>query len=144
MALKHNLGGDGSLFVGEDKILDLRPIYDGPVAFVGDVAYVADVSGAPTSTLASVKDITGWTIKWFLRVRDASTGAALLEKTATIDGTFNVSPSVNTQKARVVLTDDDLNTLTASGYRYSWKRMDDGSETVLAYGDFRPEVATAR
>ncbi|CAB4190392.1 hypothetical protein UFOVP1196_55 [uncultured Caudovirales phage] len=33
--------------------------------------------------------------------------------------------------------------IKARTYRHSWKRMDDGSETVLAYGNFVPQKATA-
>ena len=41
------------------------------------------------------------------------------------------------------MTDTDMNLFKEKAYRQSWKRMDDGSETVLAWGPFTPQKATA-
>lgn len=123
MAIEVNVGGDGSLFVGEDKILRL--------------SVTNALTGLP-------ENIVGWVIHFVVRRRDNTADPAIFEKTATIVGTYSVDPLVNTQKAEVQLTDTELNTVKARTYRHSWKRMDDGSETILAYGDFEPQLATAR
>lgn len=83
-------------------------------------------------------NITGWDIVFDVRKTDKSPDPAIFLKTATIVGTFNVD-----QFAIVNLSDDELNTVKATEYRYSWKRMGNGVETVLCRGDFIPEKATA-
>lgn len=122
MANEVTIGGDGSLFIGEDKTLDHE---------------VLDVDGAPV-------DINGWTIKFTVRTSDGAADPVVIEKTASIIGTYSAVRTSNTQRARVALTDDDTNTLTARGYRYSFKRTDDGSETVTAFGPFRPQMPATR
>lgn len=84
-------------------------------------------------------NIAGWSILWVVRTTDSAADPAIFSKTATITGTFNVD-----QLAFVMLTDTEMNTVTARIYRYSWKRMDDGSETVLAFGNMVPLRVTAR
>ena len=117
MARNVTIGGSGALFVGEDKHIDLE---------------VLDDSDLPV-------DITGWAI--LLVVKRGVSGAVVLSKTASITGTYNAARASNTQRARFALTDDDL-TIDGGAYLYSAKRTDSGSEAVLAYGMFRPEVAT--
>lgn len=121
MALDAPIGGNGSLFVGEDKVFKLELI---------------DADNAPV-------DMTGWTLLFDVRKKDTSNPPAILSYTPSITGTFNSSRNVNTQRAVVTVTDTDMNLFKAGTYRHSWKRMDDGSETVLAWGDFSPEKATA-
>ena len=43
----------------------------------------------------------------------------------------------------VPLTDTEMNLFRATTYRYSLKRMNDGGEEVLFWGDFTPQEATA-
>lgn len=115
MATEVRIGGDNDLFKGEDKQLELN---------------VVDADGAAV-------DITGWTIKFIVRRTDVT--AVMIEKTAVITGVF--APTNNPQRAVVTLTDTDLS--IASGiYKHSWKRTDDGAETVLARGPFHVEVTT--
>jgi len=121
MATDEQIGGDGALFVGEDKTFRLFPLLD-----EDDVPV----------------DMAGWGVLFDVRLLDTST-VAIFSKTATITGVYNVDPLVNAQKAVVVLTDTEMNTVKGRTYRYSFKRMDDGSETVLARGNFVPEKATA-
>ncbi len=121
MAASVTIGGSGALFVGEDKTLYLE---------------VLDTSSLPV-------DITTWAITLDVRVKDNAAAPALFSKSATIIGVYNAVRATNTQRARVIFTDTELNTVTAKTYRHSWKRMDDGSETVLAYGPFIVEKATA-
>lgn len=123
MALEVNIGGDGGLFVGEDKTFHLT------------------VTNAETGL---PQNIAGWAILFVVRKRDNTADPAIFSKSASIIGIYNVDPLVNTQQAEVQLTDTELNTVKARTYRYSLKRMDDGSETILAYGDFAPQLATAR
>lgn len=121
MAEDVTIGNDGSLFVGEDKTLKLE---------------VLDSSDVPVN-------IAGWSILFDVRKLNTSADPALLSQTATITGVYNAVRATNTQRAVVTLTDTEMNTLKALTYRHSWKRMDDGSETVLAYGNFVPQKATA-
>lgn len=116
MATEVTIGGDGSLFKGEDKILRM---------------FVRDASGNRV-------DITGWTIRFVVRRMEAGT-ATVIDKAATVIGTFNAS--ADDQWAEVTLTDADLS--FASGiYKHSWKRTDDGSETILVRGQLHEELAT--
>lgn len=117
MALHVTIGGDGALFVGEDKTLRL---------------HVLDTAGASV-------DITGWAIRFVVRLQDPTPDPPLLDKSATISGSF--SPTNNPQRAVVVLADTEMG-LTPKVYRHSWKRIDDGSETVLAWGNFIVQLAT--
>lgn len=123
MALEADINEDGGeLFVGEDKILDLEVLQDDG---------------------ATPQDIAGWSITFDVRLTD-KTSTALLSKSATVTGTYSATRASNTQRARVTLTDTELASPTFSGrtYRHSWKRLTDGSETILAYGDFRMQRAT--
>jgi len=114
------IGGNGTLFVGEDKTFRLELI---------------DSSEIPVN-------MAGWSILFDVRKTDKSL-IAILSKTATVTGVYNIVRATNTQRAIVTLTDTELNTVKARLYRHSWKRMDDGSETVLSRGNFAPEKATA-
>lgn len=124
MAIESQIGGSGSLFVGEDKTLRF-----GPLASASD----------PTVGV----DMNGWTLIFDVRKKDNSADPAILSKTLTVSGVFNISQALNQQIASVTLTDTELNLFKASTYRWSWKRMDDGSETVLGWGTFAPQKATA-
>jgi len=142
MATDVAIGGPGTgvIFVGEDKTLELevlqRPADADPDADIEDV-------GVPI-------DIAAWTMVFDVREKDNSADPAILSKTPSVVGTFSSTRSANTQRARVVLTDVDLNLFKGSNlpagaktYRHSWKRMTADLETVLARGDFAPEKATA-
>lgn len=120
MAKEIQIGGNGSLFVGEDKTIIIEVI-------------------DPVTKLPV--DISGFTINFVVGKNDRDN--TVFNKQATIIGTFNADRVINTQRARIILTDTEMNTVTNRTYRHSWKRMDDGSETVFAYGDFVPERATA-
>ena len=87
--------------------------------------------------------MSGWTLLFDVRHKDTSSDPAILSKTPSLSGTYNAVRATNTQRATVVLTDTDMNLFRAGTYRHSWKRMNDGSETVLAWGNFTPEKATA-
>lgn len=124
MAEEVTIGGGGSLFVGEDKIVRLE-------LFLKSDATVA-------------VDMTGWAMVFDVRKKDNSSDPAIVSVTSLpLAGTFNASRATNTQRALLTMTDDLMNLFKAATDRYSWKRTDAGSETVLAYGDFAPEKATA-
>lgn len=143
MATDVAIGGPGlgTLFVGEDKGLRIE-VLQFPVGVDPAVADIT-VVGVPV-------DIAGWTILFDVRFKDNSAEPAIVSLNATVTGIFNASRVMNTQRALVLLSDDDMNKFKGSNlpdgaktYRHSWKRMDDGSETVLTRGEFAPEKATA-
>lgn len=119
MAKQWTIGGAGDLFKGEDKTLKLE---------------VLDGSDLPV-------DIAVWSITMDVRLTVDASAPATLSKTATVSGTYNANRNTNTQRAVVTLTDTELG-ITATTYQHAWKRTDDGSETILAYGDFIVEEAT--
>lgn len=125
MAVESTIGGSGALFVGEDKELRLGPLYD---------------ANAPTVGV----NMTGWTMVFDVRAKDNSADPAIVSiSPLPLIGVFNALQASNTQQAVVTLTDDQLNLFKAKNYRWSWKRTDAGNETVLAWGTFAPQKATA-
>lgn len=116
MATDVAIGGNGTLFIGEDKLLRFSLL---------------------------TTDMSGWTTVFDVRSKDKSADPAILSKSPTLTGVYSATPASNTQRAEVALSDDDMNLFKAKTYRYSWKRMDAGNETVLARGNFVPEKATA-
>lgn len=121
MAIEVAIGGDGTLFVGEDKVIRLELI---------------DQDDLPV-------DFSTWAMVFDVRKKDTSADPAIVSVTPYVSGAFNPVRALNAQRAYVPLTDDQLNLFRAKTYRYSWKRMDPGFETVLAYGSFAPQKATA-
>lgn len=126
MAVKATIGANvGDLLVGEDKVLSF---------------HVLDDVGVPVN-------IAGWAMLFVVR-RPIDAGTTAISVAATITGTYDIDPDVNTQRAVVTLTDDHLaaSAFAPSGsalkHVYSLKRTDAGFETVLAYGDFAPELAS--
>jgi len=120
MATTVTIGGSGTLFVGEDKLFRHETL---------------DANSLPV-------DMTGWDVRFDVRTTDAST-TVIFGKTASIIGVYNPVRATNTQRAIVSLSDTEMNTVKGKTYRHSWKRMDDGVETVLARGPFVVEKATA-
>lgn len=121
MATTQTIGGSGMLFVGEDKKVRLE---------------LLDLSGNPV-------DMAGWEMLFDVRKSDTAPDPAIFSKVPALEGAFDALRANNTQRAWIQLTDTELNTVKAKTYRFSWKRMDDGSETVLSRGPFAPEKATA-
>lgn len=122
MATNVTIGGSGALFVGEDKTLILE---------------ILDAADVPV-------DASAWTIQFVVRRSASEADPALLDKTASITGVYNAVRATNTQRATVALSSADMDALTANAYQYSWKRINSGSETILAYGSFVVQRATAR
>jgi hypothetical protein len=120
MALAANIGGNGTLFIGEDKTFTLELI---------------NASNVPV-------DMTPMTIVFVVSLKDNST-TQIFNKPASLTGVYNIVRAVNTQRAVVTLSDVEMNTLKARTYRHSWKAMNALAETVLAWGNFAPQKATA-
>lgn len=120
MAATVQIGGNGTLFIGEDKLLRIE---------------VVNEAGVPV-------DASGWTIVFDVRKSDTAT-VPLLLKTATVTGTFNPVRASNTQRAEVLLTSTEMDAFKQKTYRHSWKRTNAGNETIIARGNFKPEKATA-
>lgn len=138
MATDVTIGGEGELFADEDKTFRLEVVR-------------ADPSDPTNETLWVPEDVTGKSIVFDVRAKDDSPDPALLSKTASITGVFSsTSRLLNTQRAVVVVTDDEMHQFKGSNlptnpktYRHSWKITNSGNETVLSRGDFSPEKATA-
>lgn len=125
MATVSTIGGDNSLFVGEDKTLRFGPLASASDATVG-------------------VDMTGWAMVFDVRKSDTAADPAILSITSfALTGVFNATQASNTQRATIALTDTQMNLFKEKTYRWSWKRTDDGNETVLGRGDFKPQKATA-
>jgi hypothetical protein len=120
MAFNVTIGGNGTLFIGEDKRLRIACV---------------DNTGLPT-------DMTGWVLDFDVRTSDTAP-SSVLTLTPTLVGTFDTNPSLNTQRAIVTLTAANMNLFRPKLYRYSVKRIDPGEETVLLWGSFLPQRATA-
>jgi hypothetical protein len=121
MALPITIGGSGTLFVGEDKTIRLE---------------LVDKAGLPVN-------MTGWAMVFDVRKTVNRADPPIFSKVPTLTGVFNAVRATNTQRAIVTLTDTEMNTVKAFEYQCTWKRMDDTAETVLAWGPFAPEKATA-
>lgn len=118
---EEQIGGEGRLYQGEDKILRWR---------------IRDY------TTNALVDVSGWTVVFDVRLRDNAT-TALITKTCTVSGSYNATESLNTQYVTAALADTDTKTMSApKTYRYSLKRTDTGLEDVLRAGDFVLEKAT--
>jgi hypothetical protein len=119
MARRQDIGQSADWFIGEDKTLPFE-VYDG---------------GAESTII----NVTGWAIEFKMRLPIEGDRIALTRTTGastiTITGTFNATPSVNTQRVNVLVEDTDTDHLHPGRYYYVLRRTDAGNETVLAYGD---------
>lgn len=121
MAESTQIGGDGALFVGEDKVFRLE--------------LIDKLTGLPV-------DMSGMVLLLDVRRTDIA-GAAIISQAPIVTGIFNPVRSLNAQRAVVIVTDTQMNLFKRGTYRHSWKRMDADVETVLAWGDFVVQKATA-
>jgi hypothetical protein len=136
MAYQRDITADDKVYFDTDRLLRYS-VYDGDPT--------AEEIAAGTATPL---DVTGWDLAWVLRKKTNSADPPLIEKTVgagiTITGTFNSDPDINTQRIEVLLADSDTYDPAASppveikagSYVYALKRIDAGSETILAEGKF--------
>lgn len=104
------------------------------------------------------EDVTGWDLAWVMRAKPSSPDPPLIEKFSAgspadiaITGVYNVSPGSNTQRVEVTLHDTDTYDPDASPavnlkpkiYHYALKRLNDGAETILAFGKLKLSQAAA-
>ena len=108
-----------------------------PLVIGTDFNYPFDVRNeAQTASI----DITGFALSWMLKraLTDLDAAAALTlttgGSTIIINGTYNVDPAVNTQRATVTIADTDTDALNPGVYHWELKRTDAGLESRLAYG----------
>lgn len=113
-------GGDGDFIRGDDKNLDIEVV----------------------TTLDIPVDVAGMAFTCYIGTSDLN-ASVVLTKTCSVVGTYNADRDTNTQRVRATLTDTETAALTRSRYRISFKRTDDGSETVIARGDLIVEQANA-
>lgn len=109
MAQLVTIGGQGTLFIGEDKDLEFE---------------VPDRHGNPV-------DMSGWTIQFVVKTLAS---AVVISKTASVTGAYDADRETNTQRALVELSRADLS-VDDGVHTYSLKRTDTGSHVVLAYGE---------
>lgn len=139
MATNQTIGGNGSLFVGEDKDFFFEVI-----DVSGLTADQLDENGLPVDpTLGVPVNIAAMTLLFDVRKKDNSPDPSILPLTPSVVGVYSATRTANTQRAKVTVTDTQMNLFKAQDYRHSLKRMDDGSETVITRGNFSPEKATA-
>jgi hypothetical protein len=74
------------------------------------------------------QNVTGWTTSWLLYTASGVTAATLTKSGAVITADEGVID--------VAIADTDTATLTPREYWYKFRRTDDGSEQVLAFGAF--------
>lgn len=113
-------------------------IYDGDDLTDDALQALIDAGTAPE------KDVTGWTLGFYVRKKANSADPALIYKATggngiTIEGSFGGSPA---QTIEVTIEDSDTYDpdaspaveLKAGDYQYALKRLDEGAETVLVWG----------
>jgi phenylpyruvate tautomerase PptA (4-oxalocrotonate tautomerase family) len=124
MAREQHLGATDDWFIGEDKTIPFE-IY--------------------SSDEATMQNITGWALAFYIRQRDGSDKKLLTKTTVsgiTIAGSYNADQSTNTQRATVSIDDTDTDHWQPGGYSYALWRTDASNETVLAYGTLHLKKAT--
>lgn len=139
MALKRTI----SVFLGTDNTLTFT-------AWQQNSETDAELTAAIAAGTAVPKDVTGWATSLVVRSSDTDTSTATLTASGSVTGVYNATPASNTQRIVVTIADTDIpqydgaTGLTPGTYRYALKRTDDGSEQVIAYGNFKLLPATAR
>lgn len=143
MAYNRDITADDQMFYDTDRVLRYQVF-----------------QGSPTleevlANTAIPDDVTGWSLVWVLR-RSAKATAILIEKSTagggiTITGVYDADPLANTQRVLVAIDDTDtygpvvdpVEIVKPGVYEYALKRLDPGSETILAWGSFELIQAAA-
>ena len=148
MAYRRDYPKVNDIIIGDDLAFHYEIFQDDLVAtFDSATGQDIYVSGTP-------EDVTTWTFRWELRVKDTATGAAILSKTTvsgiTITGTYDADHAANTQRVVVTIADTETYSdaqvvlIPPKTYVYSLKRDDAGSEKTLVYGKFVLQEKPAR
>src|SRR5688572_21268790 len=102
---EERVGGSGTIYKGEDRILRWR---------------IRDASEV-------LVNIDGWTTQLVVRTSERAT-TAVIDVAGTVVGAYNILEASNTQYVEVHLTADDMDIPAPKEYRYSLKRTDAGFE----------------
>jgi len=125
MALRQDIDKGDGFFIDEDKILSFE---------------ILDAAGD------TPVDVSAWALSWTVR-RHVTDDAAAVAKASgsgiTITGTYNAVRASNTQRVIVAVADSDTVALSSATYKHALKRTDDGSETILSFGDLVLQRAAA-
>lgn len=153
MALTRNLFAD----IGTDNTYEFTAWQQTIDTLLTREENEAVLTAAIAAGTAVPEDVSGWTLSFVIlksdKSEDASTPNLSLSTTdggITITGTYDPDPDVNTQVISVTVQDTDIpiwNGTTGfrqKTYRYSLKRIDDGSEKFLSVGDFDLTERTQR
>ena len=148
MAYRRDFTKVNDIIIGDDLAFHFE-IFQSDLVATFDSATGQDVyvSGTP-------EDVSTWTFRWELRVKDTATGIPILSKTTaggiTITGTYDAIHANNTQRVVVTIADTETYSdaqvvlIPPKTYTYSLKRDDAGSEKTLVYGKFVLQEKPAR
>ena len=125
MALRQDIDKADGFFIDEDKTLSF------------------EILAADDATPV---DVAEWALTWTVR-RHVTDDAPAVAKTSgsgiTITGTYNAVRASNTQRVIVAVADSDTAALASATYKHALKRTNDGSETILSFGDLVLQKAAA-
>ena len=125
MSITQNITADNKWFIGEDKILEFEVLSDDGLL--------------STDPAKGVEDVSTWDLVFWLAKSVTSSTPLFPEKRTgglgiTIVGIYNSSRSVNTQRIRITIIDDDTDTLKAGTYYLGLKRLAPAGDAVLVDG----------
>lgn len=118
----------------------------------GDGLTDAELEAAISDFTAPLRDITGWTLGFYMRVKPGTDDPPLIYKSigdgVEIVGSFGGSPE---QTVEVTFADTDTYDPTVSPpvlikprvYQYALKRLDAGAEAVLVWGTLKIDKKAA-
>lgn len=119
------------------NIIASDPLYQNAARTLSFTVYTdASTDEQIAAGTATCLDISGFALRWRLADRNGQKAVRITKTTSagiTITGTFNATPSVNTQRAVVTLAAADV-IADIDTYDHGLWRTDTGSETVLCTG----------
>lgn len=136
MAYTMHIGGPGGT---------VSPLYQQTdVTLVFTIYQSGQSDAAVAAGTATPQDVSGWAFKWTMQDRHPPLDppfAAYITKTSeiSITGTYNASPSVNTQRVNVPILAADLN-VSFGVYKHGLRRTDSGHNTEECVGDCSVEI----
>lgn len=112
-------------YIGEDKVFPFT-------------IYQKSADGTLTTTR---QDISGWALRWDVRRTDSEADPVVLTKVTSAGIVITDGPN---GQGTITVADTDTDALSPRIYRHALKRTDDGSETVLLFGNAVLGKRTAR